>query len=96
MFTDLSENETERSWDFEGDGIPDSSEESPVHTYMTPGIYTVNLTASNENGTAFHSLIISVTEKGSDNKRNTLVDTPGFEAIYEIVGLLAVFLYKRN
>jgi parallel beta-helix repeat protein len=96
MFTDLSENETERSWDFESDGITDSSEESPVHTYMTPGIYTVNLTASNEKGTASHSIIISVTEEGSDKKRDTLVDTPGFEAIYEIVGLLAVFLYKKS
>ena len=33
-----------------------------THT-QTPGIYTVNLTASNENGTASKNIIISVTEE---------------------------------
>jgi PKD repeat protein len=31
-------------WDFDGDGIIDSTEQSPTYTYTTPGIYTLSLT----------------------------------------------------
>ena len=40
---------TSYSWDF-GDGSAASTEENPVHTYDTPGAYTVTLTATNEMG----------------------------------------------
>jgi len=95
-FTDLSGNETGRNWDFESDGNIDSEEESPVHTYPTPGIYTVNLTASNENGTAAKNLIISVTAEGTEKKQNSIKGMPGFELVYEVICLLAVFLYTRS
>ncbi|AKB25522.1 collagen triple helix repeat domain protein [Methanosarcina sp. MTP4] len=49
QFTDLSENATEWNWDF-GDNAP-STEQNPMHTYSTAGIYNVNLTAINKNGT---------------------------------------------
>ncbi len=49
QFTDLSQNATGWNWDF-GDGN-DSTERNPVHEYKDPGIYSVNLTATNENGT---------------------------------------------
>ncbi|AKB28435.1 hypothetical protein MSSIT_1716 [Methanosarcina siciliae T4/M] len=49
QFTDLSQNATEWSWDF-GDG-DNSTQQSPMHTYVTAGNYTVNLTVSNANGT---------------------------------------------
>ena len=42
---------TSWSWDFNNDGISDSTQQNPVHTYTTPGIYTVNLTVTNEYGT---------------------------------------------
>jgi len=96
MFTDLSENETERSWDFESDGKIDSPDESPVRTYTSPGIYTVNFTASNENGTSSKNIIISVTEESAEIQQNNIMGMPGFELIYGIVGLFAVFLYKRS
>lgn len=96
MFTDLSENEIERNWDFESDGIIDSSEESPIHTYTTPGVYTVNLTASNENGSTYSNIIISVTEENADKKQNSIMNTPCFEVVYGVFGLLAVFIYRRN
>ena len=51
QFTDASQNAASRSWDFNNDGIADSSEVSPVHTYTAPGTYTANLTVSNANGT---------------------------------------------
>ncbi len=51
QFTDLSENATERNWDFENDGTVDSTDRNPIYRYISPGNYTVNLTASNEYGT---------------------------------------------
>jgi len=49
QFTDLSQNATGWNWDF-GDGS-NSTQRNPVHEYLYPGIYSVNLTATNENGT---------------------------------------------
>jgi len=50
-FTDLSTGTpTSWAWDF-GDGNI-SNNQSPTHTYESPGIYTVNLTVSNSYGTA--------------------------------------------
>ncbi len=48
-FTDLSQNATGWNWDF-GDGS-NSTQRNPVHEYVDPGIYSVNLTTTNENGT---------------------------------------------
>ncbi|MEA3447369.1 MAG: PKD domain-containing protein, partial [Bacteroidota bacterium] len=49
QFTDLSSNgPTSWSWDF-GDGV-NSSNHHPQHTYVTPGAYTVELTATNAIG----------------------------------------------
>lgn len=49
-FTDLSQNATSWSWDFDNNGQYDSTIQSPVHVYEYPGTYTVNLTVSNANG----------------------------------------------
>jgi len=49
QFTDSSRNVTEWNWTF-GDGTA-STEKNPTHIYSKTGTYTVNLTASNENGT---------------------------------------------
>ncbi|AKB36719.1 Cell surface protein [Methanosarcina siciliae C2J] len=49
QFTDLSQNATGWNWDF-GDGS-NSTQRNPVHEYADSGIYSVNLTATNENGT---------------------------------------------
>jgi PKD repeat protein len=50
-FTDLSYftgTNVEYTWDF-GDGTV-SYEKNPVHTYVSPGVYTVSLTVADENG----------------------------------------------
>jgi M6 family metalloprotease-like protein/uncharacterized repeat protein (TIGR01451 family) len=52
QFNGSSENATEVRWDFEDDGTVDSNELNPIHKFEDPGIYTVNLTAINENGTS--------------------------------------------
>jgi len=50
-FTDLSTGTvTSWAWDFDGDGITDSTEQNPTHTYVYSGIYTVKLTVSNPGG----------------------------------------------
>lgn len=50
-FTDASTGSpTSWAWDFENDGVIDSTEQSPVHTYTAPGTYTVNLTVTNDAG----------------------------------------------
>jgi len=94
QFTDLSENETEKHWDFESDGNLDSTDDNPVHTYTAPGTYTVNLTAGNENGTSSRVFIITVIEE--NKKQNGITGLPGFELIYGMLGLLAVFLHRKR
>ncbi|MFN0202068.1 MAG: PKD domain-containing protein [Bacteroidia bacterium] len=51
-FTDETSNSTAWLWDF-GDGTT-SAEHNPVHTYQTPGEYTVTLTVTNEDGCISH------------------------------------------
>ncbi|MFA7035945.1 MAG: NosD domain-containing protein [Methanosarcina sp.] len=46
-FTDLSKSAVAWNWDFDSDGIPDSTKQNPVYVYRNQGNYTVNLTASN-------------------------------------------------
>lgn len=47
-FTDNSSGDpTSWSWDFENDGIVDSTERNPTFTYATPGTYSVRLVARN-------------------------------------------------
>jgi PKD repeat protein len=50
-FTDTSTgNVSSYSWDFNNDGIIDSTEQNPVYTYIDAGNYTVNLTVTNAIG----------------------------------------------
>jgi PKD repeat protein len=48
-------------WNF-GDGSAESTEVNPTHTYTTPGIYEVTLTASNENGSNTAAAIVLASE----------------------------------
>ena len=63
QFNNLSENADTVSWDFENDGVIDSTERNPIHEYTAPGNYTVNLTATNVNGTNSTFATISVLQK---------------------------------
>ncbi|WP_332881690.1 S-layer protein domain-containing protein [Methanosarcina horonobensis] len=58
QFTDHSQNAIAWDWNF-GDGSL-SIEHNPVHTFTADGTYTVNLVASNENGTASKTATITV------------------------------------
>ncbi|MFW6302534.1 MAG: PKD domain-containing protein, partial [Bacteroidales bacterium] len=60
QFTDLSVNDpTSWEWDF-GDGNT-STDQHPQHTYSSPGIYTVELTATNSYGSDNHSITDYIT-----------------------------------
>ncbi|WP_410509446.1 NosD domain-containing protein [Methanosarcina hadiensis] len=62
QFMDASQYATGWKWDFETDGIIDSSAQNPVHVYTVAGTYTVTLTAVNANGTASKTATITVSE----------------------------------
>ena len=52
QFTDQSTGTvTAWAWDFNNDGIIDSTSQNPTYTYSTPGNYTVKLTVTNTKGT---------------------------------------------
>jgi len=61
QFTGLSQNVIAWNWNF-GDGGT-STDQSPMHTFSAAGIYTVNLTVSNSNGTDSKLATINVSEK---------------------------------
>ena len=62
QFTDLSTNATAWAWN-SGD-VATSAEQNPVHTYTAAGVYTVNLTVTNDFGsdTEVKTNYITVTE----------------------------------
>ncbi len=65
LFTDLSQKATETGWDFNNDGVIDVSSSTIVYVYQSPGTYTVNLLATNENGTVSKALEIDVKTESS-------------------------------
>ena len=70
QFTDLSQNATEWNWNF-GDGVS-SPEQNPKHIYTAAGNYTVNLKASNMNGTTSKTAVITVLQDQGGNGSNVL------------------------
>lgn len=61
--TNLSQNATEYLWDF-GDGTGSDPTVDPIHVYITPGTYTITLTAINYNCTTITTQSITVVEFG--------------------------------
>ncbi|GAB6285760.1 MAG: hypothetical protein STSR0009_19610 [Methanoregula sp.] len=56
------------AWDFNNDGITDSTEKNPTYTYTTGGTYTVNLTVTGPGGSdsVVKTGFITVTSVGAD------------------------------
>jgi PKD repeat protein/DMSO/TMAO reductase YedYZ molybdopterin-dependent catalytic subunit len=62
QFTDASTGTSlTYAWDFDNNGVTDSTVPSPSYTYVNAGTYTVNLTVTNTVGSDFEQKIISVT-----------------------------------
>lgn len=61
-FTDTStQSPTAWAWDFDNDTTVDATTQNPMHTYTTPGTYTVAMTATNEAGSATETKTAFVT-----------------------------------
>lgn len=83
-FTDLSTNTpTSWLWDF-GDGATSTSQ-NPTHVYTTPGTYTVELTATNANGsgTETKTAYISVLPTSPGAVLLDIFDTTSGVAVYQ-------------
>lgn len=68
IFTDRSVNgPLSWSWDFENDGLADSTLQHPQRTYASPGLYDVKETVTNVAGSAFtvRSRLVCVTGTGT-------------------------------
>ncbi len=68
-------------WDFVDE--TSSIEQNPTHTYFSAGIYNVNLTVSNADGTTSITTTITVLENGSSGVGSS-EDSTGF--IYKKIG----------
>ncbi|MFC2058153.1 DNRLRE domain-containing protein [Chloroflexota bacterium] len=66
QFTDQSTgNVTSWEWDFDNNGVVDSTEQNPLHTYAAGGVYTVSLTATNPMGSNTQTKADYVTAEGA-------------------------------
>jgi len=82
VFTDASsDSPTSWEWDFDDDGITDSTDKNPSYTFSTTGTYDVKLTARNAAGPGYltKSSYISVTSSStpSDLSITVIVPNPG-------------------
>ncbi|MDP3565174.1 MAG: PKD domain-containing protein, partial [Methanoregula sp.] len=73
-FTDNSTNAASFAWDFENDGIIDSTEKNPAHVYTQSGSYTVNLTIANTAATSSEIKTAYITAKISAPKAEFSAD----------------------
>jgi PKD repeat protein len=80
QFYDLSENATSIKWDF---GNGNSTERNPIYEYLIPGNYTVNMTATNENGTNSKLATITVLELPVFPDYTNPPTDPNHDGLYE-------------
>ncbi len=85
QFTDHSQNAASWSWDFNNDGVADSSDVSPAYTYTNPGTYVAKLTASNANGTDSKTAAINVLEATSPGGGNGGGTATAMEEVLEML-----------
>ena len=82
QFTDLSTDAKGWGWDF-GDGAT-STEMNPTHTYIAAGVYTVNETVSNANGTNSMLATINVLTTTPQNTTPTITWSNPADILYGI------------
>ena len=79
-FTDLSSGDpTAWAWDFQSDGVVDSTTQHPTFTYTTSAVYTVTLTVSNVSGSDVETKTVvagAVNDFTAPPKPTGLVPTP--------------------
>jgi trimeric autotransporter adhesin len=78
QFTDTSSGTVDsRAWDFQNDGVVDSTVPSPTFTYTSPNTYTAKLTVTNSAGSSSATRTITVSPAGGGS---TLTFTPSDDA----------------
>ena len=93
QFTDQSTGATSWEWDFDNDGIVDSTNQSPSHQYTAADTYTVKLTVTNTVGSDDEIKVgyITVTEPqqppiaafyGHADQRHRTVDSPVHRSVH--------------
>ncbi|MDI9394490.1 MAG: NosD domain-containing protein [Euryarchaeota archaeon] len=65
FYTDLSQNAAVTGWDFDNDGVAEVSSSTIVYVYQSSGTYTVNLIATNGNGTASKTATVNVLKESN-------------------------------
>ncbi|AKB36450.1 hypothetical protein MSSAC_1860 [Methanosarcina siciliae C2J] len=85
-FTDLSKNAILWNWDFDNDGVADSTEQNPIYAYRTQGNYTVNLTASNGLNTNSKFVNITVGKRVSSTWPFVYITSGAFSVIDTTTG----------
>lgn len=82
QFTDQSKGLiTGWAWDFDGDGVTDSTQQNPTHTYTKPGTYTVKLTVTGPYHNSTMTLADPFIVVGPTNNRTNTTYTTIQEAI---------------
>jgi len=81
------------AWDFNHDGVTDSTEQSPVYTYATAGRYSVKLTVTNTAGSSMAIQNIAVSE--TDPVAAPEFPTMALPAVL-IIGMLGTVLFIRR
>ncbi|MGH3036626.1 MAG: DUF7594 domain-containing protein [Gaiellaceae bacterium] len=76
QFTDTSTGTVaSRAWDFQNDGVVDSTAPAPTFTYTTANTYTAKLTVSNPAGSSSTTKTITVTPPGGGTSTLTFAPT---------------------
>jgi PKD repeat protein len=76
QFTDTSSGTVDsRAWDFQNDGVVDSTAPSPTFTYTTPNTYTAKLTVANSAGSSSTTRTIAVSPAGGGGSTLTFAPT---------------------
>jgi PKD repeat protein len=76
QFNDTSTGTVEsRAWDFQSDGIVDSTAPSPTFTYTSPNTYTAKLTVTNASGSSSATRTITVNPPGGGGTTVTFTPT---------------------
>lgn len=99
-FTDLSVSPQSWSWDF-GDGSPLDTNQNPCHTYTASGTYTVELTATNPNGSDTETKLNYITIDFTGACDTILMPTTGMETSFSCTGTVFddggfTFNYSNN